>query len=106
MEKPAVNPSSDTHAEMTHFGFQTVPKAAKAGMVRGVFDSVASRYDVMNDLMSGGMHRWWKHEMVETLAPHPGMELLDVAGGTGDIAFRMRDYCRRHYGSTPHVTLC
>lgn len=106
MEKPAVNPSSDTQAEMTHFGFQTVPKAAKAGMVRGVFDSVASSYDVMNDLMSGGMHRWWKHEMVETLAPHPGMELLDVAGGTGDIAFRMRDYCQRRYGSTPHVTLC
>lgn len=106
MEKPAANTSFDPQAEMTHFGFQTVPKSAKAGMVRSVFDSVAGRYDVMNDLMSGGMHRWWKHEMVEALAPHPGMELLDVAGGTGDIAFRMRNYCQHRHGSTPHITLC
>jgi demethylmenaquinone methyltransferase/2-methoxy-6-polyprenyl-1,4-benzoquinol methylase len=72
----------------THFGFQTVPEAEKAGRVRGVFSSVASRYDVMNDLMSAGIHRVWKDAMMDWLAPRPGQRLLDVAGGTGDIAFR------------------
>jgi demethylmenaquinone methyltransferase/2-methoxy-6-polyprenyl-1,4-benzoquinol methylase len=72
----------------THFGFQTVPEADKAGMVHGVFTRVASRYDVMNDLMSGGVHRLWKDAMMDWLAPRPGQRLLDVAGGTGDIAFR------------------
>ncbi|ROU01285.1 bifunctional demethylmenaquinone methyltransferase/2-methoxy-6-polyprenyl-1,4-benzoquinol methylase UbiE [Histidinibacterium lentulum] len=72
----------------THFGYQTVPEAEKAGRVRGVFSSVASRYDVMNDLMSGGIHRLWKDAMMDWLAPRPGQRLLDVAGGTGDIAFR------------------
>lgn len=72
----------------THFGYQTVPEAEKAGRVRGVFSSVASRYDVMNDLMSGGIHRVWKDAMMDWLAPRPGQRLLDVAGGTGDIAFR------------------
>ena len=56
--------------------------------MRAVFDSVASRYDLMNDLMSGGIHRWWKAEMVAWLKPRPGQLLLDVAGGTGDIALR------------------
>lgn len=72
----------------TDFGYQTVPEAEKAGRVRGVFTSVASRYDVMNDLMSGGVHRLWKDAMMDWLAPRPGQVLLDVAGGTGDIAFR------------------
>ena len=72
----------------THFGFQTVPEAEKAGRVHGVFSSVASRYDVMNDLMSGGVHRLWKDAMMDWLAPRPGQRLLDVAGGTGDVAFR------------------
>ncbi|MCC6303984.1 MAG: class I SAM-dependent methyltransferase [Rhodobacteraceae bacterium] len=72
----------------THFGFQTVPEAAKAGLVRDVFTSVASRYDLMNDLMSGGLHRLWKDAMMDWLAPRAGQRLLDVAGGTGDIAFR------------------
>lgn len=72
----------------THFGFQTVPEAEKAGRVQGVFNSVASRYDVMNDVMSGGVHRIWKDAMMDWLAPRPGQRLLDVAGGTGDIAFR------------------
>jgi demethylmenaquinone methyltransferase/2-methoxy-6-polyprenyl-1,4-benzoquinol methylase len=56
--------------------------------VRGVFDSVAGRYDLMNDLMSGGVHRLWKRSMIEWLHPRPGQHLIDVAGGTGDIAFR------------------
>lgn len=72
----------------THFGFQTVPEAEKAGMVHGVFTRVASRYDIMNDLMSGGMHRLWKDAMMDWLAPRPGQKLLDVAGGTGDVSFR------------------
>ncbi len=72
----------------THFGFQTVAEDQKAGLVQGVFSSVASKYDVMNDLMSGGIHRVWKDAMMDWLAPRPGQHLLDVAGGTGDIAFR------------------
>jgi demethylmenaquinone methyltransferase / 2-methoxy-6-polyprenyl-1,4-benzoquinol methylase len=74
--------------DTTHFGFQTVPEAEKAGMVHGVFTRVASKYDVMNDLMSGGVHRLWKDAMMDWLAPRPGQRLLDVAGGTGDVAFR------------------
>lgn len=75
----------------THFGFKTVRDEDKAGMVRGVFDSVAVKYDLMNDVMSGGVHRLWKDAMVSWLAPRPGMKHLDVAGGTGDIAFRILD---------------
>jgi demethylmenaquinone methyltransferase/2-methoxy-6-polyprenyl-1,4-benzoquinol methylase len=72
----------------THFGFQTVGEAEKAGMVHGVFTRVASKYDIMNDLMSGGVHRLWKDAMMDWLAPRAGQRLLDVAGGTGDVAFR------------------
>jgi demethylmenaquinone methyltransferase / 2-methoxy-6-polyprenyl-1,4-benzoquinol methylase len=72
----------------THFGFQTVPEDQKASMVHGVFTNVASKYDVMNDLMSVGIHRLWKDAMMDWLAPRPGTHLLDVAGGTGDVAFR------------------
>ena len=75
----------------THFGNQTVAEDAKAGMVHGVFSSVASRYDVMNDAMSLGIHRLWKDAMLDWLAPRPGSRLLDVAGGTGDISFRFLD---------------
>ncbi len=73
----------------THFGFETVPEAEKETLVRGVFNNVASRYDIMNDLMSAGLHRVWKNDMVGWLAPRAGMKILDVAGGTGDIAFHM-----------------
>ena len=72
----------------THFGARTVAEEEKAGLVRGVFERVASRYDVMNDVMSGGVHRLWKDAMMDWLAPRDGQRLLDVAGGTGDIAFR------------------
>ena len=72
----------------THFGYRQVGEGQKAGMVHGVFTSVASKYDVMNDLMSAGIHRIWKDAMMDWLAPRPGQQLLDVAGGTGDIAFR------------------
>lgn len=72
----------------THFGSETVREDEKAGMVQGVFSSVASRYDVMNDVMSVGIHRLWKDAMMDWLAPRGGQRLLDVAGGTGDISFR------------------
>lgn len=75
----------------THFGFRTVGEDEKAGMVHGVFSRVASRYDLMNDVMSVGIHRLWKSAMMDWLAPRKGQHLLDVAGGTGDIAFRFLD---------------
>jgi len=71
------------------FGYRTVAAAEKPALVRGVFDSVAGRYDLMNDLMSAGIHRLWKAAMVDWLHPRPGQEFLDVAGGTGDIATRI-----------------
>ncbi|HEY0818759.1 MAG TPA: bifunctional demethylmenaquinone methyltransferase/2-methoxy-6-polyprenyl-1,4-benzoquinol methylase UbiE [Rhizobacter sp.] len=70
----------------THFGYQTVDEREKAGKVRGVFDSVASRYDVMNDLMSMGLHRAWKAYAVAVAALREGDKVLDIAGGTGDLA--------------------
>lgn len=84
----------------THFGFRTVDEGEKAGLVHGVFSSVASRYDIMNDLMSGGVHRLWKDAMMDWLAPRPGQRLLDVAGGTGDVAFR---FLKRAKGSSAVV---
>ena len=78
----------DTGEDTTHFGFETVPEAEKAGKVQGVFTSVASKYDVMNEVMSVGIHRIWKEAMMDWLAPRPGQKLLDVAGGTGDVSFK------------------
>ena len=70
----------------THFGFQTVDEAQKANRVRGVFDSVAPNYDIMNDLMSMGLHRAWKAYTVTVANLRPGQAVLDIAGGTGDLA--------------------
>lgn len=70
----------------THFGYQTVDDADKARRVRGVFDSVAGRYDLMNDVLSMGLHRVWKAYTVSVAAVQPGMRVLDIAGGTGDLA--------------------
>ena len=87
MGKPRMRQMSDA-PQTTHFGFQTVNETEKAGMVHGVFTKVASKYDIMNDVMSMGIHRIWKDAMMDWLAPRPGQRLLDVAGGTGDVAFR------------------
>ncbi|MFZ5836493.1 MAG: bifunctional demethylmenaquinone methyltransferase/2-methoxy-6-polyprenyl-1,4-benzoquinol methylase UbiE [Pseudomonadota bacterium] len=73
----------------TYFGFKEVPVDDKQRLVGGVFDAVASRYDLMNDVLSGGMHRLWKAAMVDWLRPRPGLKMIDVAGGTGDIASRV-----------------
>lgn len=86
--------------KVTHFGNRIVKEDDKAGLVHGVFSSVASRYDLMNDLMSAGIHRLWKDAMMDWLAPQDGMRLIDVAGGTGDIAFR---YLNRAPGSRATV---
>ena len=74
--------------QTTHFGFETVHAAEKAGKVQGVFNSVAAKYDVMNDVMSIGIHRIWKEAMMDWLAPRCGQTLIDVAGGTGDVSFK------------------
>lgn len=86
-EQPTTE-KSQTEGETTHFGFKTVRAEEKADMVRGVFDSVASKYDLMNDMMSLGIHRAWKNRLIARLRPHAGQKLLDVGGGTGDIAFK------------------
>jgi demethylmenaquinone methyltransferase/2-methoxy-6-polyprenyl-1,4-benzoquinol methylase len=87
------------------FGFRDVPEAEKEGLVREVFSSVAARYDLMNDLMSAGVHRIWKDAMVEWLNPRPGWQVLDVAGGTGDIAFRIAEMVRTR-GGEAGITVC
>ncbi|MBI3447267.1 MAG: bifunctional demethylmenaquinone methyltransferase/2-methoxy-6-polyprenyl-1,4-benzoquinol methylase UbiE [Magnetospirillum sp.] len=89
-----------TPAGTTHFGFKTVAEDDKVALVRGVFDSVASKYDLMNDLMSAGVHRLWKAAFLDQLRPRPDQVLLDVGGGTGDIAFGWRKR-----GGGP-VTIC
>lgn len=72
----------------THFGFSEIAAPEKAGRVKAVFDAVAGRYDIMNDVMSFGLHRSWKADFISWLGPRAGMQLLDLAGGTGDIALR------------------
>ena len=83
--------STDSASGETHFGYSQIPYEEKQGLVDGVFKRVAGRYDLMNDLMSGGLHRLWKDALIERLAPpraRAGYRLLDVAGGTGDIVLR------------------
>lgn len=76
-------------ADTVSFGFEDVPRAEKTARVGGVFSSVAENYDRMNDLMSGGLHRLWKDRFVRRVRPRQGEAILDMAGGTGDIAFRL-----------------
>src|ERR1700742_4172730 len=92
-------------ADTASFGFRDVPEGQKEGLVREVFSSVASRYDLMNDLMSAGVHRLWKDAFVAWLNPQPGWQVLDVAGGTGDIALRIATLCRAR-GGAAQITVC
>ncbi|WP_341209942.1 class I SAM-dependent methyltransferase [uncultured Sphingomonas sp.] len=78
-------------SETVSFGYEDVTPTEKTARVRGVFSNVASRYDLMNDAMSGGMHRLWKDRFVRRVKPRAGEQILDMAGGTGDIAFRLAD---------------
>lgn len=92
---------TDTSDNTTHFGYKTVETGDKASLVRGVFDSVATRYDIMNDLMSAGLHRIWKRYTIDQAAAKPGNVILDLAGGTGDLA---REFSRK-VGKNGHVVL-
>jgi demethylmenaquinone methyltransferase / 2-methoxy-6-polyprenyl-1,4-benzoquinol methylase len=91
-------------ANITHFGFEDIPLDEKQGRVNDVFHRVASRYDLMNDLMSCGLHRVWKEALVSKIRPHrhSPFRILDVAGGTGDVAFRLLKAGSQH----THVTVC
>jgi demethylmenaquinone methyltransferase / 2-methoxy-6-polyprenyl-1,4-benzoquinol methylase len=90
----------------TSFGYQEVRPEDKSRLVGDMFARVASRYDLMNDLMSAGVHRLWKAALIDWLAPRPGLRLLDVAGGTGDIAFRVLDRLARRTGAAPRIIVC
>jgi demethylmenaquinone methyltransferase/2-methoxy-6-polyprenyl-1,4-benzoquinol methylase len=98
----AGDPSAPPAEGQASFGYREVPAAEKAGLVRRVFESVAERYDLMNDLMSGGVHRLWKSTLVDVAHPRPGERFLDMAGGTGDIAFRLY----RRQAASPDITVC
>ncbi|KAF8158321.1 UbiE/COQ5 methyltransferase [Crassisporium funariophilum] len=92
-------PSLDSQGRTASFGFKTVPEEAKESLVKNVFDSVASKYDLMNDATSFGVHRLWKDSFVSSLRPgrKGPMKCIDVAGGTGDIALRILDYAKDHH---------
>jgi demethylmenaquinone methyltransferase / 2-methoxy-6-polyprenyl-1,4-benzoquinol methylase len=97
----------DLTSEGVDFGSRRVPEAEKAPLIRALFDSVAPRYDLMNDLMSGGIHRSWKAEMVAWLKPRPGQVLLDIAGGTGDIALRaLPRLTAEQMAPVPSIVVC
>lgn len=91
--------SSDPNPRTTSFGFKTVPEESKESLVKDVFDSVASSYDLMNDATSFGVHRLWKDTFVSSLKPgrKGPKRCIDVAGGTGDIALRILDHARENY---------
>lgn len=89
----------------TSFGFKKVTPQEKSKEVDSVFKRVASRYDLMNDVMSLGIHRLWKHKLIEMIRPRPGMHLLDVAGGTGDIAIRFLN-ASKQYAPHAQATVC
>ena len=92
--------------ERTQFGEETVTPDEKTARVHGVFEGVADDYDRMNDVMSAGIHRIWKNRLIRDIRPRKGLKYLDVAGGTGDIAFRIRKKIGAPTGSAPDITLC
>ena len=96
-----VNSNSEETQETTHFGFETVNKSEKASKVAQVFTSVATKYDIMNDLMSGGIHRLWKRFTIDCAGARPGQRILDLGGGTGDLTAKFS----RIVGEKGHVVL-
>ena len=94
--------NTDKNPERTQFGERPVTPEEKTRLVRDVFDSVADQYDIMNDVMSGGVHRLWKNHLIRRIRPKAGLHYLDVAGGTGDIAFRIGDKVKNN----AKITLC
>jgi demethylmenaquinone methyltransferase / 2-methoxy-6-polyprenyl-1,4-benzoquinol methylase len=102
---PSAGPRSGADTGQTHFGFEAVPAAEKAGRVMGVFSSVAGKYDVMNDLMSGGLHRLWKRRLIDVAAVRPGSRVLDVAAGSGDIAIGLARKARAGQANGGRVVL-
>ena len=91
---------------MENFGFQKVNASEKEGLVRNVFNSVNNNYDIMNDLMSFGTHRIWKNIMVEWLAPRPSWKIIDVAGGTGDIALKVLHHMKNYSNLDGIINVC
>ncbi len=88
-EPTAPAPAAPAAPAIVSFGYEDIPASEKTARVGGVFSNVAAKYDLMNDAMSGGMHRLWKDRFVRRVKPREGEQILDMAGGTGDIAFRM-----------------
>ncbi|MFG6372159.1 MAG: class I SAM-dependent methyltransferase, partial [Turicimonas muris] len=84
-------PDKKTNEHLTDFGYQTIPEEEKESHVKEVFDEVAPKYDIMNDVLSFGMHRLWKKYTVDKAAVKTGMNVLDIAGGTGDISIAMAE---------------
>jgi demethylmenaquinone methyltransferase/2-methoxy-6-polyprenyl-1,4-benzoquinol methylase len=114
---PQAEARKSANPESEWFGFRRVKPDEKTGLVREVFDSVAGRYDLMNDLMSGGLHRLWKDSLVRMMDPQPGQTILDVAGGTGDISLRCQQRItklaqsrlrppKRAQSSRAHIMVC
>jgi demethylmenaquinone methyltransferase/2-methoxy-6-polyprenyl-1,4-benzoquinol methylase len=97
-----IDKKTQKEKQTTHFGFTEVPLAEKTLKVKTVFDSVSSNYDLMNDMMSFGIHHLWKSSLIDQLNPKPGMDIIDVAGGTGDIAKKILKRC----SDKVRVTIC
>ncbi|XP_067861747.1 2-methoxy-6-polyprenyl-1,4-benzoquinol methylase, mitochondrial isoform X1 [Heptranchias perlo] len=97
--------SGNAEEKQTDFGFERVSESEKAEKVYKVFKNVAKNYDIMNDAMSLGIHRLWKDALLHMMNPLPGTKLLDVAGGTGDIAFRFMDYIRSQHERQSRQTM-
>jgi 2-methoxy-6-polyprenyl-1,4-benzoquinol methylase len=93
--------NESSSSSSTHFGFKEVRTEEKQGKVNEVFDNVAEKYDLMNDVMSFGLHRLWKNEFIKQIEPTEDMKLIDVAGGTGDIAFRFLNYLKYKSADRP-----
>ncbi|KAI9298441.1 ubiquinone/menaquinone [Neoconidiobolus thromboides FSU 785] len=100
IKKININKANAFTEKNTHFGFKKIKEEEKESLVAQVFSSVAKNYDVMNDFMSMGVHRVWKDYLIQNMAPGPNTTLLDVAGGTGDIALRFLNYCKTMHNDT------